>query len=207
MKDFELSKLMSQLLRHDQHFATKSQMTSEGYVDIWRICDRFNVSRKQIEKVCRQNDKQRFQIKGDQIRANQGHSISNVDSRKLYKPIKSAAQAGDCLHGTYPKVLQFIQAEGLKAMGRNDVHFAKRARSRAGLRYDAKIALKLDVDRWLAEGKELYESANGVILVPESECPIPFEYFEVFMWYDSAYFKIEKIDDTWQWDKAETQLA
>lgn len=67
---------------------------------------------------------------GWMIRAAQGHTMSFVEDESLLTPITSeddlAARTSSrlVLHGTYRKFLPAIQAEGLKAMSRNHIHFA-----------------------------------------------------------------------------------
>ena len=58
-----------------------------------------------------------------QIRANQGHTIKEVDPelRKLQEPFDIET----VVHGTYEKNWEFIQKKGLSRMKRNHIHFAK----------------------------------------------------------------------------------
>ncbi|KAK7705476.1 tRNA 2'-phosphotransferase [Botryosphaeria dothidea] len=59
------------------------------------------------------------------IRANQGHSITTVDSASLLAPLSPASAPALCVHGTtaaaWPRILA---SGGLRPMGRNHVHLA-----------------------------------------------------------------------------------
>ncbi|KAL0801689.1 hypothetical protein Bca101_056865 [Brassica carinata] len=61
----------------------------------------------EIREAVRKDNKQRFSLAEENgellIRANQGHSITTVESEKLLKPILSHEEAPVCVHETYRK--------------------------------------------------------------------------------------------------------
>lgn len=58
------------------------------------------------------------------IRATQGHSIKEVNSEALLTKITDPTLFPVVIHGTYNKFWGLIQADGLKRMARNHIHFA-----------------------------------------------------------------------------------
>merc|ERR1711933_493406 len=93
-----------------------------------------------------------------------------------------------CIHGTYNRYLAAILESGLKPGGadgnafRKHVHFApfepvdKRVIS--GMRYDAEIAIWINLKKAIKAGIPFYISANDVILSPGKDDSIPKEFFD-----------------------------
>ena len=131
-----LSKALSWLLRHNLHLVseiTKKPIDSTGYVPVCAVLKlpRFaGYTTSQVEDVVRQNDKQRFSLKTCAetgallIRANQGHTVQNVDP-DLKKLQESELEVETVIHGTYTKNWEGIKKNGLSRMKRNHIHFAK----------------------------------------------------------------------------------
>ena len=106
-----LSKALSWLLRHNLHLVTEisqEPIDSSGYVDVEHVLKlpRFaGYTVKQVEEVVKLNDKQRFSLKTQngrlQIRANQGHTVKDIDPdlKKLEEPF----EVDTVVHGTYEK--------------------------------------------------------------------------------------------------------
>jgi putative RNA 2'-phosphotransferase len=112
------------VLRH-QPEKVDLQLDAEGFVPLaellaavrqergWR-----DVTEAQIREVVATSDKQRFEIRGDRIRARYGHSI---ERRLEYDEVEPP----DVLyHGTSPRSLPAIRASGLQSMRRQYVHLS-----------------------------------------------------------------------------------
>ncbi|XP_026731041.1 tRNA 2'-phosphotransferase 1 isoform X2 [Trichoplusia ni] len=153
----------------------------EGYLEVNKILQhktfrgKFNTS--DIERVVCNNDKQRFKLRRNphnnclEIKANQGHTISDVSDADLTPITESKYKT--VIHGTYLKCWQEIKSKGLSRMKRKHVHLAKGLPNDAsvisGLRKDADVLIYIDLPRALAEGIKFFESENGVILTSGNE--------------------------------------
>jgi len=78
----------------------------------------FRFTREELDHVVAVNDKRRFTVEGNRIRANQGHSIE-VDLG-----LPPAIPPELLYHGTVARHLAAIRAEGLRPMTRHDVHLS-----------------------------------------------------------------------------------
>lgn len=174
----QLSKQLSWLLRHG---AQKEGFTiqPDGYVCVADILQhpRFGAqySMEKLREIVAADTKQRYQLRcnpltgNDEIRANQGHSLTAVQAEACMERISSISQLPEAVvHGTYYKNWEHIKTEGLKRMQRNHVHFAVlRGRGEvvvSGFRSDCQVLIYLDVAKVLADQLELYRSSNNVIL-------------------------------------------
>ena len=123
------------------------------------------------------------------IRANQGHSIPLSSAQHLTRVTLETAPVA--VHGTYGVFWPLIVAAGgLRAMGRNHVHFAQRDPEPAsgggggggvvsGMRADAELAIHVDVAATLRDGTmEWWTSENGVVLTEgDDHGVVPLRYF------------------------------
>lgn len=175
-----ISRTLSSILRH-QALKHNLPVSPEGYVPIDRLLKlemfaRRGVSRGEIEEVVRDNDKQRFTIDGDRIRANQGHSIPLT--APILKPITldDLDQYPVVLHGTYFKFWPTIKENGLDQMRRTHIHLAKGkfGEVKSGVRSNVEVLIYLDLKGALEDGLEFFESDNEVVLC---EGPIAAKYF------------------------------
>jgi putative RNA 2'-phosphotransferase len=120
----QLSRFMALLLRHrpDEFGLT---LDAEGYADIddllramrsslnWR-----QVTREDILEVIRQQDKPRFEIHQNRVRALYGHSFpQRIEYQEIEPP-------EFLYHGTTPASLDRIRVEGLLPMERQYVHLS-----------------------------------------------------------------------------------
>lgn len=174
-KDIQLSKTLSWLLRHG---ATNEGLTlkPDGYIDVNQLLLHKNFKGKynktDIERVVNCNDKKRFNLRLNphtnilEIRANQGHSVSEVTDAALTPLLES--KYSTVVHGTYYKCWPQIKCHGLNRMKRQHIHFAKGTLGDStvisGLRKDAQIYIYIDLKKALDDGIKYYESDNGVIL-------------------------------------------
>jgi putative RNA 2'-phosphotransferase len=119
------------------------------------------VGRAELDAVVAGNDKQRYVIAGDRIRANQGHTVP-VD---LGLPL--AVPPPTLWHGTSRRFLDRIRAEGLEPRGRHHVHLSgdRDTATRVAARRPPSVILTVDAGRMVADGHRFRRSANGVWLV------------------------------------------
>jgi len=142
-EDVKLSKALSWVLRHSAS-SLGLHLASDGYValnDVLSldhprfICVHNNTPKftvEDVERVVRENDKQRFKLEYKDnvlcIRANQGHSIKDVQSNQLLSLLTKQELSNpqlSIIHGTTRKAWEgYIIHEGLKRMTRNHIHFA-----------------------------------------------------------------------------------
>ncbi|KAK0630751.1 KptA family-domain-containing protein [Bombardia bombarda] len=199
-RDVNLSRALSKLLRH-QAASAGIPLDSEGFAPLdrvlqWGPIKSLQPTFSEIVAAVRDSDKQRFALKPNAktnpaldesstdpahwlIRANQGHSIKQVSTSSLLKPIvlsPSASSDGTIpeegsvpipptvVHGTYFAFWPAILASGgLRPMGRNHVHCStglpedSEAGVVSGMRQDAELLVENGVV--LTEGDE----ASGLV--------------------------------------------
>jgi putative RNA 2'-phosphotransferase len=154
-----LSKRMSKALRH-QPERIGLTLDPNGWVPVADLLGALGVSEEELREVVARNDKQRFTIDGDRIRANQGHSVE-VD---LGLPV--ATPPDTLFHGTVAQYLDDIRRDGLRPMSRHDVHLSpdQETARRVGARRGRPVILTVDAKAMSDDGHEFRLSANGVWL-------------------------------------------
>ncbi|KAK3280675.1 hypothetical protein CYMTET_11495 [Cymbomonas tetramitiformis] len=171
-----LSKALSWLLRHaaaeqgvpirPDGFCKVSDILSLQRFRKWNIED--------VNCVVLNNAKQRFTLTEEDgiayIRANQGHTMCEVDEERLLDVVKSPEEIPTCVHGTYRKFWDAIRTEGLCRMQRNHIHFMpgepRSGEVISGMRSNCDILVYVDVAKAMAAGVRFYRSDNNVILTP-----------------------------------------
>jgi len=113
------------------------------------------------------------------IRANQGHSIPNIDPNLLLTRLspEELASTPTIVHGTYDEPWRNgIRTEGLKRMTRNHIHFASGLPTSSkdgdeggavvisGMRRTCTVYVYVDGKKCAEDGIEFYRSDNGVLL-------------------------------------------
>uniref|UniRef100_A0A5B7C2M4 2'-phosphotransferase n=1 Tax=Davidia involucrata TaxID=16924 RepID=A0A5B7C2M4_DAVIN len=190
-----LGRLLTRILRH-MASELNLNMRSDGYV---RVQDLLKLNMKtfaniplrshtvdDIREAVRKDNKQRFSLLEENgellIRANQGHTLTTIETESLLKPILSAEEVSVCVHGTYKKFLESILEHGLKQMKRVHVHFScglpTDGEVISGMRRDVNVLIFLDVRKALEEGMKFYISDNKVILTEGFNGVVPVKYFE-----------------------------
>ncbi|KAK6918543.1 Phosphotransferase KptA/Tpt1 [Dillenia turbinata] len=190
-----LGRLLTRILRH-MASELNLKMRSDGFV---RVEDLLKLNLKtfaniplrshtvdDIREAVGRDNKQRFSLLEENgellVRANQGHTITTVETESLLKPILSVEEAPVCVHGTYKRNLESILRSGLKRMKRLHVHFScglpTDGEVISGMRRDVNVLIFLDVRKALADGMKLYISDNRVILTEGFEGVVPVQYFE-----------------------------
>ncbi len=164
--DLKLSKLMSYGLRHRPD-ELGLELDPQGWVSVEALLVGLRARGKQVdrvdlERVVRDNDKQRFAFSDDglRIRANQGHSVK-VDLG--YAP---RVPPDVLFHGTATRFLDSILEQGLLPRGRHHVHLsADLATARTvGARHGKPVILEVAAGRLHAAGQPFWISDNGVWL-------------------------------------------
>jgi putative RNA 2'-phosphotransferase len=166
MKDKDISKLLSLVLRH-QPEALGIELDPNGWTDVDILLAKLDqsfpgIDFEKLETVVHTNDKQRFAFSADlaKIRANQGHSVQ-VDVE-----LKMAIPPEFLYHGTVDKFLETIRAEGLKKVSRLHVHLSKDRETaiKVGSRRGKPVILRIKAELMTDAGHAFYLSENGVWL-------------------------------------------
>lgn len=144
------------------------QLDAEGWLSIDELLDNANRHGKQLSlellhEVVASCDKRRFALSEDglKIRANQGHSVSNVELN-----LESVTPPAFLYHGTVAGFLDGIREKGLLKRSRNHVHLSvdmETARKVGGRRGEP-VILTIDAAAMDAAGQQFYLSANHVWL-------------------------------------------
>ncbi|WP_155298902.1 RNA 2'-phosphotransferase [Deinococcus kurensis] len=160
MTDRALSRRLSYLLRHAPHEAGLT-LAPGGWVPLAPVLAHLHVTRAQIEAAVTHCDKQRFSLRGDHIRANQGHSVP-VDLQ-----LAPATPPALLYHGTHPAALEAIRREGLRPMNRHHVHLSSDPDTarRVGARRGSPVILTIRAGEMHAASVTFSVSENGVWLV------------------------------------------
>ncbi|MEW2391245.1 RNA 2'-phosphotransferase [Streptomyces venezuelae] len=160
----KVSKYLSKHLRHSPHRIGLT-LDANGWVEIDALlaaaaAHRFPFTRAELDHVVAVNDKQRFAVEGDRIRASQGHSVE-VDL-----DLPPAAPPAYLYHGTVAAHLAAIRAEGLRPMNRHAVHLSpdRETATRVGARRGRPVVLSVDAGAMHRAGHVFQVSANGVWL-------------------------------------------
>ncbi|MFG3404222.1 RNA 2'-phosphotransferase [Streptomyces sp. NPDC048142] len=160
----KVSKYLSKHLRH-QPERIGLTLDENGWVaveELLRAAARhgFVVSRADLDHVVAANDKRRFTVEGDRIRANQGHTVA-VDL-----DLPPAEPPAYLYHGTVARAMDAIRAEGLRPMARHHVHLSpdRETATRVGARRGRPLVLTVDTAAMHRAGHVFRVSANGVWL-------------------------------------------
>jgi putative RNA 2'-phosphotransferase len=169
----KVSKYLSFILRHKPH-AIGLKLDKEGWASIDEIIEKttaHQLTRDLIDIIVETNDKKRFIIKGDKIRANQGHSIK-VDL--ALEPIEPPEYL---LHGTATRFMDSIKQKGLIKGNRHHVHLSESeaVAKDVGSRYGKVVLLKIRALELYNKGYKFYRTDNNVWLVDS----VPYEYIEI----------------------------
>ncbi|MFJ5224299.1 RNA 2'-phosphotransferase [Streptomyces sp. NPDC088400] len=160
----KVSKYLSKHLRH-QPERIGIALDANGWVAVDELIRAaaehgFRMCRAELDHAVAVNDKQRFMIDGDRIRANQGHTVA-VDLE-----LAPAEPPAYLYHGTVARNLNAIRAEGLRPMARHHVHLSpdRDTATRVGARRGRPVVLPVDAGAMHRRGLVFHMSANGVWL-------------------------------------------
>ncbi|MGW0602423.1 RNA 2'-phosphotransferase [Streptomyces sp. NPDC002640] len=170
-----VSKYLSRHLRH-QPDRIGITLDPAGWVEIDTLLSAaaahgFPISRAELDHAVANNDKRRFAVEGDRIRASQGHTVE-VDLG-----LEPAEPPPFLYHGTVAGSLDAIRAEGLRPMARHDVHLSadRETATRVGARRGRPLVLTVDAGAMHRDGHVFHLSANGVWLTAS----VPPEYLRL----------------------------
>lgn len=167
------SKFLSFILRHNPA-AGNLTLDAEGYADANDVLlalknAGYEMSYDDLTGIVDRDEKQRysFDVYGDALRANQGHSIV-VDT---LSPIQMVERGAKFYHGTSFHVLKDISYMGIDKMSRTHVHLSSDMATaiEVGKRHtkgkaDYVAVLEIDAYEMFKHGHNLYLSDNDIIL-------------------------------------------
>lgn len=162
-------KVSKYLARHLRHAPQELGLTLQpgGWVpadDLLAAAEKngFPISYDELVECVETNDKQRFafDISGEMIRANQGHSVE-VDLQ-----LEEREPPEFLYHGTVERFLPSILEAGLIRGKRHHVHLSKDVETarKVGSRRGKPVILTVDARRMHRDGHKFLLSANGVWL-------------------------------------------
>lgn len=163
------SKLLSYVLRHRPD-ELGIELDAHGWTEVDTLLDALiardsSWSEPLLREVVETNTKQRFEFdaSGRRIRARQGHSVE-VDLG--YEPTEPPEFL---FHGTVPKYLDAIRAEGLRPMSRHHVHLSPDVETakNVGSRRGKPVILRIRAAGMAAMGHRFMRTGNDVWLVEE----------------------------------------
>ncbi|GFE23376.1 MULTISPECIES: RNA 2'-phosphotransferase [Streptomyces] len=163
-RSVRLSKYLAKHLRHEPE-RIGITLDAQGWVPVAELMAAaarhgFPFTRAELAAVVAGNDKQRYAIDGDRIRANQGHSVP-VDL-----DLPPAVPPAHLFHGTVAHSVAAIRDEGLRPMSRHAVHLSpdRETATRVGARRGKPVVLTVDAGAMHRAGHVFRVSANGVWL-------------------------------------------
>ena len=144
------------------------QLDPEGWLPIDELIANANRQGKQLtlellHEVVASCDKKRFTLSEDglRIRANQGHSVRDVELN-----LEPVAPPSILYHGTVAAFLDSIREQGLLKRSRNLVHLSEdiETAKKVGARRGKPVILTIHSNAMHEYGYAFYLSANGVWL-------------------------------------------
>lgn len=157
MEKDKVSKQISYLLRHNNE---PLDIDSRGFVLISDLIKFLDISYETLKEICETDDKNRYEIIDNKIRARQGHSNTKITEME-FKLIKNDKYL---YHGTKKKNLDSILKNGLIPMERQYVHLTdslKTAEQTADRRKGESVILLIDTEKM---SNSIWISTNNVYL-------------------------------------------
>jgi putative RNA 2'-phosphotransferase len=157
--DRRLSRRLSFVLRHRPD-SVGLTLDRQGWADVDAVLVALGVDREALDRVVRDNDKQRFELRDGRVRAQQGHSL-DVDLG-----LAPRTPPDVLWHGTSRDVLDAVLTEGLRPGRRTHVHLSADPATarRVGARHGTPVVLRVDARSAAADGLVFLLSGNGVWL-------------------------------------------
>ena len=164
-RSINISKFMSLVLRHSpEKFGLN--LDAKGFVplvELFKILKKkfTEIEFKDVLEIVDSLSKERFEIKGDKIRARYGHSL------KVDLDLKPCQPPEFLYHGTSPRSGERIKREGLKPMKRDHVHLSKTVNDaiKVGKRKSKNpLVFKILARRAQMEGIQFYDRGSVVIV-------------------------------------------
>ena len=159
-----VSRFLSYVLRHRPD-AIGIRLDEAGWVGIDELLAALAragrpLDRETLETVAAGTDKRRLEIRGNRVRAAQGHTVPvNLGLAPVEPPAV-------LYHGTVSRSLPGIRADGIQARGRTHVHLSVDVvtATSVGARRGDPVILAIDAEGMHRCGHEFYLAANGVWL-------------------------------------------
>jgi putative RNA 2'-phosphotransferase len=162
-----VSKRLSYVLRHDPG-SIGIKLDDAGWVDIDELLGALRshglrLRRDQLDEVVETNEKQRYTIEGNRIRANQGHSVG------VQLDLPPASPPDVLFHGTPERNVVAILSRGLNRGTRHHVHLSPDVATaqKVGQRRGRAVVLRIDAAGMAGDGYTFYVSDNGVWLTDQ----------------------------------------
>jgi putative RNA 2'-phosphotransferase len=167
------SKYLSMLLRHKPEKANLD-LDREGWCSIQQLVENTDFTLNELMEIVRDDEKQRYATNpayseavqsGEpptEIRANQGHSTSDVKMT-----FKTVVPPTVLYHGADDQFIEIIFKKGLLPIKRHHVHLSATvdvAEAVGGRRKRGYRVLQIDAKQMVADGLQFYISENGVYL-------------------------------------------
>lgn len=161
----EASIRLSWLLRHGAREADLA-MDAAGWAAIEDVLIAGRLDRALLDRVVAGNNKQRYQLDGDRIRAVQGHSLTGtpVTLDGLEASWRRVEPDAPVFHGTRVEALEPIGRAGLLPGERSHVHLAPARDAVVGKRAEGEVLLEVSPTALRAAGLALFVAPNGVVL-------------------------------------------
>lgn len=162
----KISKFLSLILRHNPE-KINLVLDANGWANVEELIKKayknVRFSMEDLEYIVATNNKKRFSFNDDKtkIRANQGHSLKNIDLE-----LKNTTPPEFLYHGTVAKFMEAIHETGLQKMSRQHVHLSNDLETaiKVGSRRGKPIILSVRSGDMHKNGHEFYRSENGVWL-------------------------------------------
>ncbi len=160
--DKNLSKFLSLILRHKPE-TVGIKLDENGWADVAELLKGVKINFATLERIVRENDKQRFSFNEDKtkIRANQGHSI------KVDVELEEKIPPKFLYHGTIERNANSIAAQGILKGTRLYVHLSadiETAKKVAARRKGNSLIYKISAQIMHEDGYKFFQSKNGVWL-------------------------------------------
>jgi putative RNA 2'-phosphotransferase len=167
MDERRMVRISKYLAKHLRHNPERIGLTLDegGWVKVAELLEAarsngFPITPDELQHVVSANDKRRYVLEGERIRANQGHTVP------VELGLEPVVPPAVLFHGTVGRNLPAIRQEGLRAMARHHVHLSpdRETAVRVGSRRGVAVVLVVDSAAMHKAGHEFYLSANGVWL-------------------------------------------
>ncbi|KYF54750.1 RNA 2'-phosphotransferase [Sorangium cellulosum] len=164
----DTSKKLSWLLRHGAP-SLGIAMDEAGWVAVDDVLGALGMTRSRLDEAVASNTKNRLEIRGDRVRASQGHSREGMPVTLAGLEASWEEVHGDApiWHGTSVDAVRGIAREGIRPAARTHVHCTDALESAVGKRSKVDVMLEISPARLRARGIGVFRSQNGVILARE----------------------------------------
>jgi putative RNA 2'-phosphotransferase len=152
-QDLKISRKLCYLLRHNNR---DLNMDEFGYINTGDITKELNINIDDLLRIVEEDNKVRYTISKDKIKANYGHSIDIIHNYTVIKP------PAFLYHGTAKKFINSIKDLGITKQKRQFIHLTDNYHEaiQVGSRHGEPIVLEVNSILLYNEGQEFYKSNN-----------------------------------------------